>query len=56
MPIAIFTDIDGTLINSDRRVTPETQKALQTCVENGAMRSVEAIHEEIYAAVSAVVK
>ncbi|MBE6914742.1 MAG: thymidylate kinase [Ruminococcaceae bacterium] len=26
------------------------------CVENGAMRSVEAIHEEIYAAVSAVVK
>ena len=37
MPIAIFTDIDGTLINSDRRVTPETQKALQTCVENGAI-------------------
>lgn len=37
MPIAIFTDIDGTLINSDRRVTPETQKALQTCVKNGAI-------------------
>jgi hydroxymethylpyrimidine pyrophosphatase-like HAD family hydrolase len=30
---AIFSDIDGTLIGSDKRMSPATAEALRACVE-----------------------
>lgn len=34
---AIFSDIDGTLIGSDKRMSPATAEALRACVERGVL-------------------
>ncbi|WP_018664880.1 Cof-type HAD-IIB family hydrolase [Heyndrickxia acidiproducens] len=32
---AVFSDIDGTLLNSSHQISPETKRAVQMCVEKG---------------------